>query len=104
MGHADCQFVSQLSEVRCPPFIICCPQEVHHWLKVLRNVNATFPHGKMTLLVGSPGSGKTTLLKLLAGQLQTQGNWKVCSLADIASRSVAPAGFHICLQYHLGRE
>lgn len=35
---------------------------------VLRNVNATIPAGKLTLVVGPVGSGKTTLLHTLLGE------------------------------------
>lgn len=34
---------------------------------ILKNINLTIPHGKVTAIVGSSGSGKTTLLKLLLG-------------------------------------
>ena len=36
--------------------------------QVLRDVNVTFPLGKLTVLVGRSGCGKSTLLRLLAGQ------------------------------------
>lgn len=36
-----------------------------HYFKVLNNINASFPKGKVTAIVGLSGSGKTTLLKLL---------------------------------------
>ncbi|THH41387.1 peptidase domain-containing ABC transporter [Neolewinella litorea] len=39
---------------------------------VLNQVNADFPAGKITAIVGSSGSGKSTLLKLLIGFYQPQ--------------------------------
>ena len=36
--------------------------------QVLRDVNVTFPLGKLTVLVGRSGCGKSTLLRLLSGQ------------------------------------
>lgn len=36
--------------------------------QVLRDVNLTFPVGKLTVLLGRSGCGKSTLLKLLAGK------------------------------------
>ena len=38
--------------------------------QVLRDVNVTFPLGKLTVLVGRSGCGKSTLLRLLSGQDQ----------------------------------
>ena len=35
--------------------------------KVLRNVNASFPAGSVTCLLGPSGYGKTTLLRIIAG-------------------------------------
>ena len=35
--------------------------------KVLRNVNAIFPAGSITCLLGPSGYGKTTLLRIVAG-------------------------------------
>ena len=36
--------------------------------QVLRDVNVTFPAGRLTVLVGRSGCGKSTLLRLLSGQ------------------------------------
>eukprot|EP00906_Rhabdomonas_costata_P011304 RCo016040 len=52
----------------------CC-RPARQWCDVLTDLNAVFPSGKMTLLLGAPGSGKTTLLKLLAGKLHGEGHW-----------------------------
>ena len=38
--------------------------------QVLRDMNVTFPLGKLTVLVGRSGCGKSTLLRLLSGQDQ----------------------------------
>ncbi|MGB3801331.1 MAG: ATP-binding cassette domain-containing protein [Lewinella sp.] len=39
---------------------------------VLNNINASFPAGKVTAIVGASGSGKSTLLKLLLGFYQPE--------------------------------
>ncbi|RHZ06263.1 hypothetical protein DYB31_007425 [Aphanomyces astaci] len=44
---------------------------------ILKNVNAIFKPGTMTLVLGPPGCGKTTLLKHLAGILHVKGNEQV---------------------------
>ncbi|ETV89951.1 hypothetical protein H310_15211 [Aphanomyces invadans] len=44
---------------------------------ILKNVNAIFKPGTMTLVVGPPSCGKTSLLKLLAGILHVQGKEKL---------------------------
>ena len=45
---------------------------------VLKNIDLTIPHGKVTAIVGMSGSGKTTLLKLLLGFYQpTRGQIRI---------------------------
>ncbi len=45
---------------------------------VLKNINLTIPHGKVTAIVGTSGSGKTTLVKLLLGFYEpTEGQIKL---------------------------
>ncbi|RHZ18185.1 hypothetical protein DYB37_011069 [Aphanomyces astaci] len=44
---------------------------------ILKNVNAIFNPGTVTLVLGPPGCGKTTLLKHLAGILHVKGNEQV---------------------------
>lgn len=39
---------------------------------VLKNLNLTFPHNKVTAIVGESGSGKTTILKMLLGYYDPQ--------------------------------
>ncbi|GLE01525.1 hypothetical protein PINS_up010355 [Pythium insidiosum] len=41
---------------------------------VLRNVNAVFRPGTMTLLLGQPGSGKSSLMKMLSGRFPVAKN------------------------------
>ena len=38
--------------------------------KVIKNMNVTFPGGKIIGILGPNGSGKSTLIKMLAGVLQ----------------------------------
>ncbi len=48
---------------------------------VLKNINCTFPEGKITAIVGASGSGKTTLLRLLLKFSDpTNGNIKIGSM------------------------
>ncbi|MCB0629163.1 MAG: peptidase domain-containing ABC transporter [Saprospiraceae bacterium] len=48
---------------------------------VLKDINLTIPHGKVTAIVGTSGSGKTTLVKLILGFYPpTQGRIKVGGL------------------------
>lgn len=42
--------------------------------KALKNVNAYFPAGSLSIVIGLNGSGKTTLLKAIAGLLNYSGN------------------------------
>lgn len=42
--------------------------------KALRNVNADFPAGTLSIIIGLNGSGKTTLLKTIAGLVNYEGN------------------------------
>ncbi|KAF0715988.1 hypothetical protein As57867_003073, partial [Aphanomyces stellatus] len=44
-----------------------------HTKFILKNINAIFKPGTMTLVLGPPGCGKTTLLKHLAGILHVKG-------------------------------
>jgi len=39
---------------------------------ILRNLNISFPRGKVVAIMGGSGSGKTTLLRLIGGQLKPQ--------------------------------
>ncbi|KAJ0410494.1 hypothetical protein ATCC90586_000664 [Pythium insidiosum] len=41
---------------------------------ILRNVNAVFRPGTMTLLLGQPGSGKSSLMKMLSGRFPVAKN------------------------------
>lgn len=47
--------------------------------KVLDNFCATFPHGKVSVIVGASGCGKTTLLRILMG-LETPDGGRVTGL------------------------
>ena len=54
--------------------------------RVLANVSARFPKGKVTSLIGPNGAGKTTLLMLIARLLEAeQGEILLggCNIADI---------------------
>lgn len=42
--------------------------------KALKNINADFPPGSLSIVVGLNGSGKTTLLKVVAGLVNYSGN------------------------------
>ena len=56
---------------------------------VLKNVNLTIPHGKVTAIVGTSGSGKTTLVKLLLGFYRpNQGSIK---LGKTNIRNITPS-------------
>ncbi|HUU71190.1 MAG TPA: ABC transporter ATP-binding protein [Burkholderiales bacterium] len=39
---------------------------------ILRNLNISFPRGKVVAIMGGSGSGKTTLLRLIGGQIKPQ--------------------------------
>ncbi len=48
---------------------------------VLKDLNVTIPHGKITAIVGSSGSGKTTFVKLLLGMyMPTKGTVRLNNL------------------------
>ena len=56
---------------------------------VLRNINLTFPAGKVTAIVGTSGSGKTTLVKLMLGFYQpTKGRLRI---GNMDLRSITPS-------------
>lgn len=42
--------------------------------KALKNINADFPAGSLSMVIGLNGSGKTTLLKTVAGLVNYSGN------------------------------
>ncbi|MEO3992984.1 MAG: ABC transporter ATP-binding protein [Desulfurococcaceae archaeon TW002] len=42
--------------------------------KALKNINADFPAGSLSMVIGPNGSGKTTLLKTIAGLVNYSGN------------------------------
>jgi ATP-binding cassette, subfamily B, bacterial len=56
---------------------------------VLKNINLTFPAGKVTAIVGTSGSGKTTLVKLMLGFYHpTKGRIR---LGNMDLRSITPS-------------
>ena len=56
---------------------------------VLKNINLTFPSGKVTAIVGTSGSGKTTLVKLMLGFYHpTKGRIR---LGNMDLRSITPS-------------
>ncbi len=56
---------------------------------VLKNINLTFPRGKVTAIVGTSGSGKTTLVKLMLGFYQpTKGRLRI---GNMDLRSITPS-------------
>ncbi len=59
--------------------------------KILFDINAVFPAGKMTVILGENGSGKTTLLRAMAGLLKYEGSIKVDDLEikDLTPRQTA---------------
>ncbi len=58
--------------------------------EVLKNINLTLPHGKVTAIVGTSGSGKTTLVKLLLGFYRpTKGKIRIGNLALSGMRPAA---------------
>ena len=56
-----------------------CGRQTHYFRTVFEGLSMKFYPGQMCLLVGSPGSGKSTLLELIAGRLQNNRDWQVCS-------------------------
>ena len=50
---------------------------------VLKDVNLTFPEGKVTVLLGPNGCGKTTLLKSLCGLLPISGGQVLLDGEDV---------------------
>lgn len=47
---------------------------IRHDVKVLDNLNLTFPTGKITAIVGASGSGKSTIVGLLERWYELDGN------------------------------
>uniref|UniRef100_K3WZI5 ABC transporter domain-containing protein n=1 Tax=Globisporangium ultimum (strain ATCC 200006 / CBS 805.95 / DAOM BR144) TaxID=431595 RepID=K3WZI5_GLOUD len=45
--------------------------------EILKNINAVFKPGTMTLVLGQPGSGKSSLMKILSGRFPMEKNIKV---------------------------
>ena len=62
---------------------------------LLRDASATFPHGKITVLVGGSGAGKSVLLRVLAGILPQDGEaiaWSgEISVGETSSGDDSPA-------------
>ena len=54
---------------------------------ILKNINISFPEGKVTALLGPSGSGKSTLLKLLNGLYKPDSGRVLASSFDIWDKS-----------------
>ncbi|CAK4124384.1 unnamed protein product [Aphanomyces euteiches] len=73
VAHHDSQIQTLASTFRLPSL----GSKKEETKFILKNINAIFKPGTMTLVLGPPGCGKTTLLKHLAGILHVKGKEKL---------------------------
>ncbi|CAK4124382.1 unnamed protein product [Aphanomyces euteiches] len=73
VGASESQIRTLASTFQLPTFT----RNHKHTKYILKNINAIFKPGTMTLVLGPPGCGKTTLLKHLAGILHVKGKEKL---------------------------
>jgi zinc transport system ATP-binding protein len=60
--------------------------------KIIENVNASFPVGKLTAVIGPNGAGKTTLLKCILGLMNYEGKIFIDG-NDIREKKDTPVGY-----------
>ena len=62
-------------------------KDTPYQIKALNNINITFPHGKITGLIGHTGSGKSTLVQMFNGLLKPDEGQVLIDGNDIWERS-----------------
>ena len=62
-------------------------QAGQHGPKLLQEVSASFPEGRLNALVGPSGCGKTTLIKAFLGLVDSEGDFSFGGDAQVPGKA-----------------